>query len=138
MPISGKCGENFMARLKWYANLFGTHSCRERYWGGRYLEPSIMSYLRPEERRQSHRRHYRVAKIEFEAGIHARGCHLIEISDSGVRLHLKGLHIPDEFVLLTSGNGIVRENTYKVTSRRGHQVSAKFVGILRSGFALQN
>jgi hypothetical protein len=138
MPISGKCGENFIARLKWCANLFGTHSCRERYWGGRYLELSIMSYLRPEERRPSHRRHYRVAKIEFEAGIHARGCHLIEISDSGVRLHFKGLHIPDEFVLLTSGNGIVRENTYKVTSRRGHQVSAKFVGILRSGFALQN
>jgi hypothetical protein len=124
-----------MARLKWYANLFGTYSCRERYWGGRNLEPSIMSSLRPEERR---RHHYRVAKIEFEAGIHARACHLIEISDTGVRLHVKGLHIPDEFVLLTSGNGIVRENTYKVISRRGHQVSAKFVGILRSGFALQN
>jgi hypothetical protein len=97
-----------------------------------------MSSLRPEERRQSHRRHYRVAKIELEAGIRARGCRLIEISDSGVRLHVKGLHIPDDFVLLTSGNGIVREDTYKVISRRGHQVSAKFVGILRSGFALQN
>jgi hypothetical protein len=127
-----------MARLKWYANLFGAYSCRERYWGGRNLEPSIMSSLRPEERRRSHRYHYRVAKIEFEAGIHARACHLIEISDSGVRLHVKGLHIPDEFVLLTSGNGIVQENTYKVISRRGHRVSAKFVGILRSGFALQN
>jgi hypothetical protein len=127
-----------MARLKWYANLFGIYSYSERYWGGRNLEPSIMSSLRPEERRQSHRHHYRVAKIEFEAGIHARACHLIEISDSGVRLHVKGLHIPDEFVLLTSGDGIVRENTYKVISRRGHRVSAKFVSILRSGFALQN
>src|SRR5580704_6734889 len=127
-----------MARLKRCANLFGTYCCRERYWGGRNLEPSIMSSLRPEERHQSHRHHYRVAKIEFEAGTHARACHIIEISDRGVRLHVKGLHLPDEFVLLTSGNGIVRENTYKVISRRGHQVSAKFVSILRSGFALQN
>jgi hypothetical protein len=94
-----------------------------------------MSSLRPEERG---RHHFRVAKIEFEAGIHARACHLIEISDTRVRLHVKGLHVPDEFVLLTSGNGIVREKTYKVISRRGDQVSAKFVGILRSGFALQN
>jgi hypothetical protein len=50
-----------------------------------------MSSLRSEERRQSPRhRHYRVAKIEFGAGIHARGCRVIDISDSGVRLHVEG------------------------------------------------
>lgn len=98
-----------------------------------------MSSLRPEERRQSPRhRHYRVARIEFGAGIHARGCRVIDISDSGVRLHVEGFDIPDEFVLLTSSDGVVRENTYKVIRRRGRQVAARFVGVLRSGFALQN
>jgi PilZ domain len=97
-----------------------------------------MSSQRPEERRQSpRRRHYRVARIEFGAGIHARGCRVIDISDSGVRLHVEGFDIPDEFVLLTSSDGVVRENTYKVIRRRGHQVAARFVGVLRSGFALQ-
>lgn len=98
-----------------------------------------MSSLTPTERHQSpRRRHYRVAKIEFGAGIHARGCRVIDISDTGMRLHVEGFEIPDEFVLLTSSDGIVRENTYKVIRRRGHEIAARFIGVLRSGFALQN
>jgi hypothetical protein len=97
-----------------------------------------MSSLTPEERHQSpRRRHYSVAKIEFGAGIHARGCRVIDISDTDMRLHVEGFEIPDEFVLLTSSDGIVRENTYKVIRRRGHEIVARFIGVLRSGFALQ-
>ena len=98
-----------------------------------------MHRLRPEERRRSPRRRiYRLAKIELGAGIHARDCHVIDISDDGVRLNVGGLDVPDEFVLLLSSDGVVRENAYKVVWRRGHEVGAKFVSVVRSGFALQD
>jgi|SRR5271168_5257908 len=94
---------------------------------------------RLEESRKSPRhRLYRVAKIEFGPGIQARACHTIDISEGGVRLHVEGFYVPDEFVLLLSGDGIVRENTYQVVTRRGHEVDARFVSVARSGFALQS
>ena len=98
-----------------------------------------MHSLRSEERRRSPRRHiYRLAKIELGAGIHARDCHVIDISDDGVRLNVGRLDVPNEFVLLLSGDGVVRENAYKVAWRRGHEVGAKFVSVVRSGFALRD
>ena len=60
------------------------------------------------------------------------------MSDGGVRLFLDDFDAPDEFVLLLSGDGVVRESTYKVVWRRGHEVGAEFVSVVRSGFALQN
>jgi hypothetical protein len=60
------------------------------------------------------------------------------MSDGGVRLHIAGFDVPDEFVLLLSGDGVVRERACKVVWRRGHEVGAKFVGVVRSGFGLQN
>jgi len=101
------------------------------------LEPSVMNPARLEEKRQSQRhRLYRVAKIEFGAGIQARDCQVIDISDGGVRFHVEGFDVPDEFVLLLSGDGVVRENAYRVVWRRGYEVGAKFVRVVRSGFAL--
>jgi hypothetical protein len=76
-----------------------------------------------------------LAKIELGAGIQMRDCHLIDISERGARLHIEGFNLPNEFVLLLSGDGVVRENAYKVVWRRGHEVSAKFVSVVRSGFA---
>ena len=69
---------------------------------------------RLEERRRSARRYlYRAAKIKLGAGSLAPDCLVIDISDEGVRLNVGGLKIPDEFVLLLSGDGVVRENAYK-------------------------
>jgi PilZ domain len=91
----------------------------------------------PEERRRSPRRRlYRVAKIKVGVCVLAHDCILIDISDSGVRLHIPGFDVPDEFVLLLSGDGVVRESTYKVVWRRGHEVGAKFVSVVRSGSVL--
>jgi len=78
-----------------------------------------------------------LAKIELGAGIQARDCPVIDISDDGVRLNVRGLDVPNEFVLLLAGNGVVRENGYKVVWRHGHEVGAKFVSVVRSGFALR-
>jgi hypothetical protein len=63
---------------------------------------------------------------------------VIDMSDSGVRLHVAGFNVPDEFVLLLAGDGVVRESKYKVVWRRGHELGANFVSVVRSGFALQN
>jgi hypothetical protein len=43
------------------------------------------------------------------------------MSDGGVRLHIAGFDVPDEFVLLLSGDGVVRESACKVVWRRGHE-----------------
>ena len=53
-----------------------------------------------------------------------------------MRLHIAEFDVPDEFVLLLSGDGVVRESKYKVVWRRGHEVGAEFVCVVRSGFAL--
>jgi PilZ domain len=94
--------------------------------------------LREERRRSPRRCLYRMAKIKVGVGVLAHDCILIDISDSGVQLHIPGFDVPDEFVLLLSGDGVVRESTYKVVWRRGHEVGAEFVSVVRSGFALKN
>jgi PilZ domain len=92
-----------------------------------------------EERRRSPRhRLYRVAKIKIGAGIPPRDCIVIDISDGGVRLFLDSFDAPNEFLLLLSCDGVVRESRYKVVWRHGHEVGAEFLDVVRSGFALQN
>ena len=89
-------------------------------------------------RRSPRRRHCYAAKIQLGGGIPAHDCLVIDISYDGVRLNVGALDVPDEFVLLLSGDGVVRESTYQVIWRRGHEVGAKFVSVVRSGFALQD
>ena len=92
-----------------------------------------------EDRRRSPRhRLYSIAKIKIGAGIPPRDCLVIDISDGGVRLFLDGFEAPNEFVLLVSCDGVVRESRYKVVWRHGHEVGAEFLDVVRSGFALQN
>jgi len=82
-------------------------------------------------RRSSRRRCYRTAKIQLGGGTPARDCLVIDISDAGVRLNVEGLDVPDEFVLLLSTAGVVRESMCKVAWRYGDEVGAKFVAAAR-------
>jgi len=117
--------------------LFGTFSQRGAGAAATWSRP-LMHSPRLEERRRSARRYlYRAAKIKLGAGSLAPDCLVIDISDEGVRLNVGGLKIPDEFVLLLSGDGVVRENAYKKVWHQGHEVGARLVGIVRSGFSLQ-
>ena len=103
-------------------------------WSRPLLHPRIH-----EDRRRSPRhRLYRIAKIKIGAGIPPRDCLVIDISDGGVRLFLDGFDAPNEFVLLLSCDGVVREGRYKVVWRHGHEVGAECLDVVRSGFALQN
>jgi hypothetical protein len=63
-----------------------------------------------ERRRSPRHRVYRVAKIKIGVGIPPRDCLVIDISDGGVRLFLDGFDAPNEFVLLLSCDGVVRES----------------------------
>jgi hypothetical protein len=87
----------------------------------------------PEDRRLSRRRVLnRVATIQFGNGTLPRDCLITDISDGGVRLHVEGFEVPDEFVLLLSGDDVAaKERVYKVVWRLGYEIGAKFVGHVR-------
>jgi hypothetical protein len=95
---------------------------------------------RPEDRRLSRRRVLnRVAKIQFGNGTLPRDCLITDISDGGVRLHVEGFDVPDEFVLLLSGDDVAaKERVYKVVWRLGYEIGAKFLGHVRRGSASAN
>lgn len=92
-----------------------------------------MGAPKPEDRRRSRRRVLnRMAKIQCTAGTLARDCLITDISDGGVRLHVEGFEVPDEFVLLLSGEGLdASERAYRVVWRLGYEVGARFVGVIR-------
>ena len=92
---------------------------------------------RPEDRRPSQRRVLnRVAKIQLGNGGLPRDCLITDISDGGVRLHVEGFDVPDEFVLLLSGDDVAaKERAYKVVWRLGYEIGAKFLGHVRRGSA---
>ena len=92
-----------------------------------------MRSVGPAERRRSRRRLInRVAKIQFgSGGMLPRDCLITDISTGGVRLHVVGFEVPDDFVLHLSGEGIAKECTYRVVWRLGHEVGARFMGIVR-------
>ena len=90
----------------------------------------------PDERRVSQRRLLnRVAKIQFGSGGLPRDCLITDISDGGVRLHVEGFDVPDEFVLLLSGDDVAtKERVYTVVWRLGYEIGAKFLShVRRSG-----
>ena len=92
--------------------------------------PNPKRALSVEERRSSRRRMInRVAKIQFGSGTLPRDCLITDISDGGVRLHVEGFDIADEFTLLLSGDDIgAKERSYRVVWRLGYEVGAKFIG----------
>jgi hypothetical protein len=69
----------------------------------------------------------RLAKIQAKIGAPMRHCLVTEISDGGIRLNAFGCDVPDEFVLLRSGDGPAKDGRYKVMWRDGDIVGAKLV-----------
>jgi hypothetical protein len=91
-----------------------------------------MRLIRGSERRRAPRRLInRVAKMQVGSGTLPRDCLITDISTGGVRLHVEGFDVPDEFVLYLSGEGVAKECSYRVVWRLGHEVGARFLGIVR-------
>jgi len=69
----------------------------------------------------------RMAKIQVGYDSPSAYCIITDISDGGVRVYLNGLEVPDEFVLLLSGDGPAIDGRYRVVWREGDEVGAKYV-----------
>ncbi len=93
-----------------------------------------MHAINPADRRQARRRLInRVAKIQLGSGTLPRDCLITDISTGGVRLYVEGFEVPDSFVLLLSGEDLAKECSYRVVWRLGHEIGARFVGLVRRG-----
>jgi hypothetical protein len=81
-----------------------------------------------QENRKSKRRPIsRYGKLQLPGGSMARDCLVTDISEGGVRLHIEGLDVPEQFVLLISldqGKPALRH--CRVIWKLGYEVGAKF------------
>jgi hypothetical protein len=88
-----------------------------------------------ESRRTQRHALSRWAKVRTKSGSLPRDCLLIDISDTGIRLHAEAFEVPDDFVLLLEGDkgpGTARE--CRVVWRLGFEIGAAFTDT-RHGFA---
>jgi len=93
-----------------------------------------MSLAKIPDRRRTRRRFInRMAKIQLGSGMLPRDCLITDISTGGVRLHVEGFDVPDDFVLLLSGDNLAKECNYRVVWRLGHEIGARFVSVVRRG-----
>src|ERR1700749_3252056 len=84
------------------------------------------------ERRKAPRRLInRLAQIQSGVGTLPRDCLITDISTGGVRLHVESYDVPDVFVLVLSGDGLAKECNYQVVWRLGHEIGARFIGLVR-------
>jgi hypothetical protein len=86
-----------------------------------------------EHRRADRHRIDRFAKIQGRIGSLPRDCMIVDISDTGVRIHAEHVEVPEEFVVIISGvpNG---RRECRVVWRLGFEIGAEFTDI-RRGFA---
>jgi len=75
----------------------------------------------------------RFAKIQGRVGTLPRDCMIVDISDTGVRLHTEHTEVPDEFMIVISGVEQGRREC-RVVWRLGFEIGAEFTDV-RRGFA---
>ena len=76
----------------------------------------------------------RVARFHGKAvGTLPRDCLIIDVSDSGIRIHAEGVDVPDDFVITINGVQPQRREC-RVVWRLGFEVGAEFTD-LQQGFA---
>jgi hypothetical protein len=82
-----------------------------------------------EERRRMPRKPFgQMAAIVVKQGAEPRGCFVIDVSDSGVQLHMNGVDVSDVFALLFRPDGPSLSGNYQVVWREGPILGAKFIG----------
>jgi PilZ domain len=80
-----------------------------------------------DKRRSKRKTISRHAKIQVVGGSLPRDCLITDMSAGGVRLHVEGVDVPDQFVLLLSdGSGKSRPRDCSVVWRLGLELGAKF------------
>jgi hypothetical protein len=94
-----------------------------------------------EQRRSRRRAVNRIAKIvlapdwppERTVDVTPRDCLVTDLSTGGVRLHVEGFSVPDEFVLLHRIAGGLEGFRYRVVWREEDEIGASFVGRVGPG-----
>lgn len=78
------------------------------------------------DKRKSLRRSVRYTAWMVREGDELHGCALFDISETGARIEVEdSQNIPDQFMLLLSGNGKARRKC-RVVWRQPHQIGVKF------------
>ncbi len=85
----------------------------------------MLSSKSEEKRRSPRRRLGHLAAISL--GNAQRYCLVTDISEGGVRLHVNGFNVPDDFVLVFPEGCPAQSGSYKVAWRNGLDLGAKFV-----------
>jgi PilZ domain len=85
--------------------------------------------------RRRHNRHSinRMAKFVTDSGALPRDCLIVNLSESGARLFSEAEDIPDNFILLVSGDAPVRQEC-RVVLRLGGEIGVAFVTKQREQF----
>lgn len=78
--------------------------------------------------RRKHRRYTinRIAKFQTDSGALPRDCMITDISQEGARLFADNVEVPDQFMLLISGEGASRREC-RVVWRLGGEIGVSFV-----------
>jgi hypothetical protein len=74
----------------------------------------------------------RMAKVQVPGSL-PRDCLIVDVSDSGIRIHAEHWEVPDEFLIVISGARHERREC-RVVWRLGFEVGAEFIDV-RRGFA---
>ena len=83
--------------------------------------------MREEKRKSPRQVINRIAKIIVSDESLPRDCLITDISDGGVRLHLEGIEVPDQFdLIIDAGSPPVRRRCL-VIWRLGYEIGAEFV-----------
>ena len=83
-----------------------------------------------DKRRSKRKTISRHAKIQFSGGSLPRDCLITDISEGGVRLHVEGVDVPDQFVLLLTDGSGTRPRDCSVVWRLGLELGAKFMVVV--------
>jgi hypothetical protein len=76
----------------------------------------------------------RIGRIQCGTGTLPRDCLITDVSDGGVRLHVEGMEVPDQFTLHFSGSRPQRREC-SVVWRLGCELGAQFIDSAPTGFA---
>jgi hypothetical protein len=74
----------------------------------------------------------RMAKVQVPGSL-PRDCLIVDVSDSGIRIHAEHWEVPDEFLIVISGARHERREC-RVVWRLGFEVGAEFIDV-RPDFA---
>lgn len=90
--------------------------------------------LTKRDRREAERHKIdRLAKIQGKGGALPRDCLIVNISDTGIRVHAENVEVPDEFIITITGMQQSRREC-RVAWRLGFEIGAEFIDV-RRGFA---